>query len=227
MVFRIAIATTFFHLMIAAAVLPLRMHIRVNMAMTLDGKTSAPGGGWKPGKADRIRMDHIRAECDALLIGVHTLILDNPNVMVKHDIEKSPLPVIVVRKTLPPGNLRIFQGPRPPLIIADESQKGYLQTKELDGLEWEWSRGTDARSIVKILEKRGLRTLLVEGGPTMNDLFFAENLVDRLHLTLVSRVLGGKADTVDRMPVHRAFKLVKQESADEELFLEYERVSQS
>jgi riboflavin biosynthesis pyrimidine reductase len=60
----------------------------------------------------------------------------------------------------------------------------------------------------------------------MNDLFFAENLVDRLHLTLVSRVLGGKADTVDRMPVHRAFKLVKQEVAEEDLFLEYERVSQ-
>ncbi len=192
------------------------MQVWLNMAMTLDGSVKDASGSWKPSKDDRLRMDEIRAQCDALLIGTGTLIADNPNVFVKHAPEKSPLPVLLLRNTLPDPGLRIFRGVRRPLILSRQNPGEY----PADWLQCD----PEPDQVLRALSARGIERLLLEGGPHLASSFLSADLIDRFFLTIVPRLAASAEREVRiaaRIPMQ--FRLESVERRGDDVFLEYLR----
>ncbi|MBL8022306.1 MAG: RibD family protein [Leptospirales bacterium] len=186
--------------------------------MSLDGSTSADGkwAGYSS-PVDRQRMDQLRSECDGLLIGSQTLLRDNPNVHVKSNPEKSPVPVSICRSTTLDPALRFFHGPRKPIVFAAAAADAN------ESAEWIVMPPGDITPtrILKVLEDRKIDRLLLEGGPTLARAFLRENLIDRIYLTIVPWVIY-EHDTTELIEP-KQFRLSSVERMDQEVFLQYDR----
>ncbi len=203
------------------------------MAMTLDGKVMRPDGRWYglSSKADRRQMDAYRADAEALFVGRNSVEKDNPVVRVSEG--RSPVPVMICRTMLPPSDRHVFRdGPGTIVFAPAELVDAAGKTGGWDGVNFVPTpvRELSVRSVLEELFRRGFRTVLLEGGPALNHSFFADDLVDVIHLTIVPFLIGQKdlpAIVDGALPFPdfqgRAWHLEKCDKVENEIFLTYSR----
>lgn len=179
------------------------MMIRVNMAVSLDGKI-APASRPKlrlSGKADLRRMEELRAWADGIVVGAATIRAEDPPFAITDDgLRASRIgegrpehPAVVVLTTDPdPGTARIFTGPGR-AVIATTGRAGTPTEDIPEGVEV-WPLGkerVEADRLAARLEAEGLERILVEGGGEVAALFFGAGLVDEIWLTVTPWLIGG------------------------------------
>ena len=210
------------------------MTIRLNMAMCLDGHVAHPTEAWEFGSAeDRRRMDRLREWADCLIVSRKTLEHDNMNLTVrtKPHAKTHPRPVIVMQSARPmkPG-LRVTKTGRGDGEVWLGSANTKVTISELWpdlGQDWKIYTHQNVSDIVASLQSRGLTKILLEGGPTLNGLFFSEDLVDEFFITILPLLWAGT--TTDRTVITPAaidmkrFTLKSAEKRKNEMFLRYLR----
>ncbi|TGK02916.1 RibD family protein [Leptospira langatensis] len=168
----------------------------VNMAMTLDGKVCRPDGKWYglSSRNDKRRMDEIRSEADALILGKNSLLNDDPVTHLRYvEAEKEPRPILLVRSGTLPEDRKVFQFSKvPPLLFCltknqEEVRANLSELAEIVPLHGE---DLEPEEVLSELASRGYKKVLLEGGPRLNDSFFRKDLVNRLYLTLVPFMIG-------------------------------------
>jgi 2,5-diamino-6-(ribosylamino)-4(3H)-pyrimidinone 5'-phosphate reductase len=184
-----------------------RPHILVNVAMTVDGKIDSVerGGATISSSADKARVDRLRADSDAVLVGGRTLVMEDPKLTVKsavfraeriaHGLDENPAKVGVVSMAdLKPGGDFLKAGPARRLIYTTKKtdpkkvkqlEKAGAQVFVLEG------DVIDMRDVMKSLADQGIRKLLVEGGGTVIAELFRLGLVDELTAYIAPRLFGG------------------------------------
>ena len=143
----------------------------LKLAATLDGGTAAPDGTsqWITGDEARLDAHRLRARSDAVLVGAGTVRTDDPALTVR----------------LPAGD-PLFRGPdEQPLRVV----LGAVPTGAAVGPALEL--GGDLGGVLDELGRRGVLSVLVEGGPTVAHAFHASGLVDRYVLYLAPALFGG------------------------------------
>lgn len=141
-------------------------------ATTLDGRSAAADGTsqWITGPTARAAVHRLRAECGAILVGTGTALVDAPRLTVRDADDApaatQPLRVVMGTRDLPVGPLTT--GPEPALQL----------------------RHRDPGRALAQLHARGVRQVLLEGGPTLTAAFLRAGLVDRLVLHLAPSLLG-------------------------------------
>ncbi|MGQ0534629.1 MAG: 2,5-diamino-6-(ribosylamino)-4(3H)-pyrimidinone 5'-phosphate reductase [Methanobacteriota archaeon] len=170
------------------------MHVHANAAMSLDGKlaTRLRRQTRLSCPEDMARVHRLRAASDAILVGVGTVLADDPSLLVK--VEHAPgasHPVRVVldsRGRTPPSS-KVLEGPARTIVVVASGAKPDLPRAEI----LECGEGAvHLPRLLAALEARGIRRLLVEGGATVLASFFASDLVDELTVYIAPVVLGGK-----------------------------------
>lgn len=171
--------------------------------MSMDGRISAAGGhgGWITSETGRAFGQQLRLQLDAVLVGVGTVLADNPHLTYRGELPKaSPLRVIVLDSLLrtPPG-ARLFQQAAEPRVLIFSGADAPLDRKhalEAKGAEVttisRGSEGLDLNQILRDLGGRGILGLLVEGGSTIHWSFLSANRVDKFFFIVAPVVLGGK-----------------------------------
>lgn len=221
-------------------------HIITNMAMTIDGKVSRPEGRWfgLSSREDRLNMDRLRSGCDGLLVGVNTLIMDNPVLATRDEygekISGSPTPIIVIRDTLPPVGLHVFHPPTPPpTIFFADHLTGDSVNQLMDVLHDRGSRilimprdQMTPGHLCHQMHTMGIERLLLEGGGTINSGFFREDLVDEVFLTITPFLMGGSGPSFTGDSILPNFDLQKWKLescriVDQEVFLHYTKERRS
>ncbi len=201
------------------------------MATTLDGHVAHPEKAWEFGSSeDRRRMDRLREWADCLIVSRKTLEHDNMNLTVrtKPHAKKHPRPVIVMQSARPmkPG-LRIVKNAHlEGEVWISSGADAKIETLWPDlGQPWKIHMYSEVQDIVTSLAGRGYKKILLEGGPTLNGVFFAAGLVDEFFLTLLPMLWAGT--TTDRtvitptpLPLHH-FRLKSAEKRKDEMFLHY------
>ena len=214
-----------------------RPFVYVNMAMTADGKITSAAREYAAftSRHDKRRMDRLRAEADAVLIGAGTLRADDPPLSIR-DPEmralRASLRTVVVsaRLDLPFGG-RFFRDGDPALrIVATVDDAPEDRVQKLVGRAQVWRLGhgrVDVPLLLQRLKDAGVERLLVEGGGETNWAFFEADAIDELHVTLAPSLLGGRdAPTLlegkgRRLADRRNLRLLSCERVGEELYLHW------
>lgn len=162
----------------------------VNCAMSADGKIALPDGTEVKisGEEDFARVHKLRNKVDAILVGIGTVLADDPKLTVKDryvDEVKHPLKVILDSDGRTPENSKLF----------DEGRYLIVTTKNIDREGWikcgEGDR-VDLKKLMDLLSERGIENILVEGGGEVIYSFFEEGLVDEISIFVGSMIIGGR-----------------------------------
>ena len=172
--------------------------IILSAAMSIDGKIATVTGESKlSSKKDLIRLHKLRSQVDAILIGRNTVARDDPLLTVRFSKGKNPLRIILDSRGTISEKSKILQTSHKVNTIIVASKK--ISNKNLQKLKnfpieiiIAGEKEVDVNLLVKILRKRKIKTVLLEGGGTINWEFIKNNLVDEFLITLTPLILGGK-----------------------------------
>ncbi|TBR12041.1 MAG: 2,5-diamino-6-(ribosylamino)-4(3H)-pyrimidinone 5'-phosphate reductase [Candidatus Nitrosotenuis sp.] len=178
-----------------------RPHIILSAAVSLDGKiaTKNRDSALSSGQ-DRIRFHKLRAKVDAILVGINTVKIDDPLLTVRYAKGKNPIRVILDSSgTISPKSKIIKTCNAIPTIIAvsKKAPKKNLALLAKYPLQIVVSgqNKVDTKKLLRILQKQNIKTILLEGGGTLNWEFIHKGLVDELIVTIAPYVVGGKDAT--------------------------------
>ena len=179
-----------------------RPYVVLNMVTSLDGKAAA-GGQTRTlsSDADRLVFHGLRTQADAILVGAGTVRIERYGKAIKSEelrarreaegLEPDPLVVIVSGRLDLPPDLPILGEPEARVVIATGAEH------ELEGVAAQVTylrTGDDlALMLAQLREQHGVRSVLCEGGPTLNSFLLAAGVVDELFLTLSPQIVGGAA----------------------------------
>jgi diaminohydroxyphosphoribosylaminopyrimidine deaminase/5-amino-6-(5-phosphoribosylamino)uracil reductase len=183
-----------------------RPHTVIKMALSLDGKAFAEGGQsrWITGPQARRLAHLLRANCDAVLVGVGTVLADDPS-LTSHGQGPNPIRLILDTDLRTPPQARILDRKAPTWIFT-------ASKKNLPGAETirvGLKKGKlHLRAVLKELSQRGIGRLLVEGGPTVHASFLGEGLVDEAQIFTAPKLISGSRDP-NRAPILKSPHLKK------------------
>ncbi len=209
-----------------------RPYIIISGAISIDGKIATRSGRSNlSSKEDLIRVHKLRKTVDAILVGRNTITTDNPNLTVRLIKGTNPLRVILDPRGKIPITSKVVSTAKkiPTLLVVLEGTRNVEKFRE-KGLEvLECGRGKiELRKLLKILKRRGIRRMLIEGGGLTNWHFFKERLVDELMITITPYVLGGNASIslveglgFKEVSLSKALKLKNIKKMKNEIFLSY------
>ena len=178
--------------------------VTLKMAASLDGKTAAADGSsrWITGEAARADVQRLRAGADAVLVGTHTAIDDDPALTVRDPrfgSARPPLRVVVDTAGRVPATGRLFDGSAPTLVATTaEAPEVRLRAwtdagAEVLTLDRDIDGHVSLHSLVHALGKREVQSVLVEGGATLAWSVVRDGLADKIVLYLAPTLIGGAA----------------------------------
>ncbi len=173
-------------------------------AMSLDGKIATKTGHskWISNEEARNYVHALRHTADAIMVGVNTVIIDDPRLTARGccgkggETKKQPLRLIIDSNGRTPLNAQLFKQPGKALLAAvepfDREKKGRLTQIGVEVLELPEAEGlVDLGELLKVLGKRGIVTVLVEGGGKLLGSLFDHKLVDKVLAFISPIVIGG------------------------------------
>ena len=195
-----------------------RPFVSLKAATSLDGRMNLANGSskWITGIESRTEAHRMRAENDAVLVGVGTVLSDDPELTVRHVEGINPLRVVLDSRLRTPTSAKVIGNDEKCLIITSEgadSNKAKALS-DIGAKVWEVSsRGghVDIELALKHLAGIGVLTLMVEGGPEILSAFLSEGLADFVRFFISPRIFGeGKGITTNMnfADVSEAFRLM-------------------
>lgn len=211
-----------------------RPYVILNSAMTLDGKMATRTGSSEiSGPEDLIRVHELRREVDSIMVGINTVLADDPRLTVHKisaDNKDNPLRVVVDSNARTPIDSRILNSDAKTLIAVTESadtQRVNELKKRVDVVVCGQKR-VDLKKLMKHLYLNGIKTLMLEGGSTLNYSMLKEGLVSEVRVCIAPMVAGGKyaktladGDGVDQMNDAVKLEFQKSYNLGEDLIVEY------
>ena len=183
------------------------MRVVVNAAMSVDGKLATRRREQLriSGPGDLGRVDALRAEVDAVLVGVGTVLADDPSLTVDDPDRldgresagrsRQPLRVVADSRGRTPADARVLDDTAGTVVaVADGATPEAVAALEDAGADVVRTAGdqVDLAAAMDALEDRGVETLLAEGGGELVFSLFEASLVDELSVYVGSMVIGGR-----------------------------------
>ena len=176
-------------------------YVILSAAISIDGKISTRTKDSKlSSKEDSIRLHKLRSKVDAILIGKNTLLHDDPLLTVRHTKGKNPIRIILDSKGTISMNSKIIKTINTiPTIIAVSKQISKVNLLKLRKLPIEviivGENSVNLKLLMKKLSSQNIKTILVEGGGTVNWEFIKNDLFNELIVTLSPYLIGGNDAT--------------------------------
>ncbi len=176
-----------------------RPFVTAKAAISLDGRVAAADGSsrWITGKTARRDVHRLRAHCDAVLVGVGTVVADDPllTVRLRGYTEAQPLRVVLDPSGRTPPAARVLNHDAPTLVVvtdkAPSDATDALRASGAEVLELPARDGrADFAAVLDELGRRGVMEVLIEGGPTVLGDAFERGLVDRTIAYIAPKLLG-------------------------------------
>ena len=186
-----------------------RPYVFINVAMTADGKidTISRRGAAISSPRDRERVDTLRADSDAVMVGGQTLLNEDPKLTVKSEVLRaervarglSPNPMkvcVITSATLPVHSKFLYEGSaRVVIFTTNRTSKDKLEALRAGGVEVFVHSGyrVDLAQALRTLNELGVKRLMVEGGATLNFELLRLGLVDEVQAYVAPMIFGGES----------------------------------
>ena len=179
-----------------------RPHVIVGAHMSVDGKTAPRnlrGLIFATFMNDEVvkKLHQLRSEVDAVLVGLGTVLTDNPRLTVRKVKGENPIRIVLDSKARIPLNSAVINVKEAPTILAVSKAAPKGRIDEIQRIGVEVVKSGDKRvELVKLLPElyeRGIRRLLVEGGSEVRWSFFRDRMVDELFICVMPAIWGGRS----------------------------------
>jgi len=172
-------------------------YVILSAATSVDGKIATRTGDSNlSSKQDRVRLHKLRSKVDAILVGKNTILRDNPLLTVRYTRGKNPIRIILDSKGTISEKSKILQTSNEIRTIIAVSKK--ISKSNFDKLRKfpvevisVGKNSVNIKLLLKKLSDRKIKTILVEGGGTVNWEFIKQNLFDELIITVSPFLIGG------------------------------------
>lgn len=180
-----------------------RPFVTLKLAATLDGRASASDATskWITSAEARTDAHRVRGECDAVAVGVGTVLADDPHLTVRADdatlADRQPLRVVVDSAGRTPKDARVLDGAAPTVVVTASTGSGSSPSADVAQVRPDPAGMVDLGALLAELGRRGVVHLLVEGGPRLAASFVDADLVDRAVVYLAPALMGSGRPAVD------------------------------
>lgn len=174
-----------------------RPHVFLSAAISVDGKIATKTGDSNlSSKIDKIRVHKLRSKVDAILIGQNTLRRDDPILSVRYAKGKNPIRIILDSRGKISSKSKIIKTcNKIPTILAVSKNISNKNLQRLKKYPLEiivtGENKVNLKQLLKQLEKRKIKKLLLEGGGTVNWEFIKQGLFDEIIVTVTPFLIGG------------------------------------
>jgi len=174
-----------------------RPYVILSAALSIDGKIATKTGDSKfSSKQDSVRLHKLRSKVDAILVGKNTVVIDDPLLTVRHTKGKNPIRIILDSKGRLSDKSKILQTSDKIKTIIVVSKKitksNYTRLSKFPvELIVTGDSFVNIKSLLRKLSAKKIKTILVEGGGTINWEFIKQNIFDELIITLSPFLIGG------------------------------------
>ena len=177
-----------------------RPFVTVKVAQSLDGKIATAGGQsrWISGPQARAWVHRLRSESDAVLVGVRTVLKDDPLLTARlGTARREPMRVVLDSRLRTPPRAKLFASPAPVVIAATRAaparREQALRRAGAEVVRLPAERGqVSMKALLRWLAGREVTRLLIEGGGEVIASAFAAGAVDRVHWVIAPKVIGGR-----------------------------------
>lgn len=169
----------------------MRPNVILNCAASADGKISLPNRKQLAisNNEDFERVHKLRSECDAIIVGIGTILEDNPSLTVRNHSNAKPIRVILDTNCRIPSDSNVLTSDGK-TIIAVGKKHGKDTLKNAEVLEC-GNKEINLTELLNTLAERGVKKVLVEGGETVMWSFLKEQLFDEYNVFFSSIIIGG------------------------------------
>ncbi len=174
-----------------------RPYVILNAAMTLDGKIATnKGDSAISSKIDLARVHRLRAKVDAILVGINTVLTDDPMLTAKN-ASKNPIRVIVdsrARIGIATKIMRTCNTISTVIAVSKKAPKPKLEKIKARGVTVLvcGKDKVDLKRLLVMLKNKKINKLLVEGGGEINWSMVANRLADEIMVTVAPHIVGGR-----------------------------------
>lgn len=170
-------------------------------AMSLDGKIATRTGEskWITSEKSRLEVHNLRNKLSAIMVGVNTVIKDNPELTCRIENGNDPIRIIVDSTLKIPMDSKVLQNKDNKTIIvttkrANINSMQELLKKNIQVIIIEEKNGqVDLSELIKKLGELGIDSILLEGGSTLNYSALEENIVDKVMVYIAPKIIGGES----------------------------------
>jgi diaminohydroxyphosphoribosylaminopyrimidine deaminase/5-amino-6-(5-phosphoribosylamino)uracil reductase len=173
-------------------------YVLLKMALTLDGKyaTDYYESNWITNEQSRGDVHHIRAQYQAIMVGIHTVIQDNPKLSVRLSgyQGKQPVRIVLDSNGSIPLESQLIQDDLETWVIVNSMSKNKIEFIESRGkrvIVMNQKGKIDLASMLKILHKEGIQNVMIEGGKTLHESFLRDQLFDEIQAYIAPKFIGG------------------------------------
>jgi len=193
--------------------------VTLKFAQTLDGRIATATGSsqWISSSASLKLAHRLRSIHDAILVGIGTLLKDNPQLTVRLTRGRSPVRVVADSKLRTPLNSKVLQEQHvAPTIIAttpgaDEKKKVSLKNRGIEVMEVaaDGQGRIDLGDLLSKIGTRGISSVLIEGGSQIITSVLSKGLADKIVVTVAPKILGKGIEAVGNLGISEIARSVK------------------
>lgn len=181
----------------------MKPYVILNAAMTLDGKIATKTGSSEiSGEEDLERVHELRKEVDGIMVGINTVLADDPRLTV-HKIPSTksdnPIRIVVDNHGRTPINSKILNDDAKTIIATSNKVKKdnasiehCQKLSEKANIFYSREPSVNLKELMNYLYSKNIETLMLEGGSTLNFSMIKENLIDEIRICIAPMVVGGK-----------------------------------
>lgn len=179
------------------------------IAQSIDGKVALSSGKskWITGEKARKEGHKLRNACDCIIVGIRTVLIDDPRLTCRLKNGRDPIKVIVDSTAKLPLKSRLLENGRVILATTEKADIHQLKALQKSGVEIIKTSGKDKVDLNELLFKLGkmnISSVLVEGGPKLLTSFLREELIDKLIMFLAPKIIGGDGkNAIDDLNINK------------------------
>jgi diaminohydroxyphosphoribosylaminopyrimidine deaminase/5-amino-6-(5-phosphoribosylamino)uracil reductase len=172
--------------------------VQLKLATSLDGRIATKTGDsqWISSEASRTEVHRLRRRFMSVLVGVRTVLSDDPLLTVRHIVGPNPVPVILDRRGRFPPDARLLDAHSAPIVATATMPTGLEQQLCARGTRvWrlrDAAGGVDLPRLLALLAEDGIDSVLIEGGGETAATFLDAGLVDKVSLFIAPILIGGR-----------------------------------
>ncbi len=187
-----------------------RPYVVLKYAQTLDGRIATACGDskWISCEGERAVSHALRAACDAVMVGIDTVLRDDPQLTVRMVPGSSPIRVVLDSTLRMPHEAKVLGDHAATVVLTTESASPSARQSLTDRhvavhVVGRGPGGVDVVQALRLLRDRGIESLLVEGGAKVITSLLAAGAVDRMVVALAPTIIGAGIEAVSDLHVRR------------------------